>query len=101
MEIAELLEVGLELNASHSTMTLTLSLHHFIYTVTLIDFNRFWIRANTQTKRLIIQNQDVFIKLASRIYNLAKFSKLAARGFRDLWQPAWRHFVSSNLILKR
>lgn len=101
MEIAELQEVGLELNASHSTMTLTLSLHHFIYTVTLIDFNRFWIRANTQTKRLIIQNQNVFIKLAPRIYNLAKFSKLAARGFRDLWQPAWRHFVSSNLILKR
>lgn len=101
MEIAELQEVGLEFNASHSTMILTLSLHHFICTVTLIDFNRFWIRANTQTKRLIIQNQNVFIKLASRIYNLTKISKSAATGFRNLWQPAPRHFVSSNLILKR
>lgn len=101
MEIAELQEVGLELNASRSTMTLTLSLHHFIYTVTLIDFNRFWIRANTQTKRLIIQNQNVFIKLASRIYNLKKISISAARGFRNLWQPARRHFVRFNLIFKR
>lgn len=82
MEIAELQEVGLELNASHSTMTPTLSLHRFIYTVTLIDFNRFWIRANTQTKRLIIQNQNVFIKLASRIYNLKKslYQQLEALG---------------------
>jgi len=94
METAELQEVGLKLNASHSTMTLTLSLRHFIYTVTLIDFNRFWIRANTQTKRMIIQKQNVFIKLASRIYNLTKISKSAARGFRNLWQPAQRHFVS-------
>ena len=64
MEIVESQEVGLELNASHSTMILTLSLHHFIYTVTLIDFNRFWITANTQTKRLVTQNQNAFIKLA-------------------------------------
>lgn len=49
MEIAELQEVGVKLNASHSTMTLTLSLHLFIYTVTLIDFNRLWIRVNIQT----------------------------------------------------
>lgn len=38
MEISELEEVGLELNASHSTMNLTLSLHHFTCTVSLTGF---------------------------------------------------------------
>lgn len=70
--MAELEEVVLELNASHSTMNLTLSLHHFICTVTLTGFGS---KAKTQTQRLIIYKQNVFIKLASRICNLTKISK--------------------------